>query len=295
MRFDLSDLRLFLNVAESASITAGASATNVAAASASERIKSMENEIGTPLLHREHRGVRPTAAGSTLMRHARLILEQNERMRGELAEFSAGLKGVIRLLSNTAALSEFLPQRMTEFLVTHPNIDLEITERQSGEIVQAIASGEYDIGIVADIVPIGDLESIPFALDQLVVVVPDGHLFCELEEIEFKRALTQDMIGLMRGSALMDHLDAQAARLMQGIHWRVRVSSFDTICRIVQGGVGVAVVPETAARRAQKFGRLKIVKLADPWATRHLTLCVRDQNSLSNPARELVEHIRLKT
>ena len=93
MRFDLTDLRLFLNVQETGSITAGAKRSHMTLASASERIRGMEDTLGVPLLLREHRGVEPTPAGRTLAHHARVVLAQMDRMRGELDHYGHGLKG----------------------------------------------------------------------------------------------------------------------------------------------------------------------------------------------------------
>src|SRR5438270_10961473 len=82
LRFDLTDLRLFLHVAEAASITHGASRSNMALASASERIRAMEDALGAPLLERKRRGVQLTPAGAALARHARIVTQQLEHMRG---------------------------------------------------------------------------------------------------------------------------------------------------------------------------------------------------------------------
>src|SRR5262252_9226593 len=109
MRFDLGDLRLFLSVVEAGSITRGAERMHLAIAAASTRIRNMEAALGTPLLHRERQGVQPTEVGRTLLHHARLLLQQSERMRSDLSEFAAGIRGQVRLMSNTNALTEFLP------------------------------------------------------------------------------------------------------------------------------------------------------------------------------------------
>jgi DNA-binding transcriptional LysR family regulator len=297
MRFDLADLRLFLSVTESSSITQGANNAHVAPPSASERIRNMEHEIGTALLFRESRGVRPTPAGIALAHHARTILKQNEVMRGELSEYANGLRGRIRLLSNTAGLSEFLPDLLSDYLHTHQNIDLEFEERPSHEIIQAISCGVGDagIGIVADIFPIGQLRSFPFVVDQLVLVVPAGHAFSELTGVEFSQALTQDFVGLMRHSALMKHLESHATRLSKSIRWRVRLGTFDAVCRLVEQGIGVAVVPERAAVRAQLNGNLVCIKLSDAWARRRLMICVRELDELPKHARQLVDHILSKS
>lgn len=128
MRFDLTDLRLFLHTAESGSITAGAERAHLTLASASARIRGMEAALGVPLLTRNRRGVETTAAGRTLVHHARVVLQQMERMRGELGEYARGLKGHVRLLSNTAAMTEFLPETLSAFLAQHPEVDIDLEE-----------------------------------------------------------------------------------------------------------------------------------------------------------------------
>src|ERR1700739_2918884 len=109
MRFDLVDLRLFLLVVEATSITHGAVRAGMALASASERIRLMEESLGAPLLERHRRRVRATAAGAALVHHAQLVIQQLERMREELSEYADGFRGRVRLLANTTAVAEFLP------------------------------------------------------------------------------------------------------------------------------------------------------------------------------------------
>src|SRR5215468_5068592 len=176
MRFDLVDLRLVLHVAEAASITHGAARAGMALASASERIRAMEQSLGAPLFERKRRGVALTPAGAALIHHARLVMQQLDHMRGELGQHAKGLRGHIRLFSNTAATLEFLPPALGSYLSMHPNIDVELEERPSPEIVRAVASGRADIGIVADAVDAAaELETFPYAQDRLVLVTPQRH------------------------------------------------------------------------------------------------------------------------
>src|SRR5258707_930627 len=156
IRFDLTDLRLFLYVAEAASITHGATRANMAPASASERIRAMEDALGAPLLERTRRGVRLTPVGSALVHHARIVTQQLEKMRGELGDYAKGLRGHVRLLSNTVAIAELLPATLASFLSAHPNIDVELEDRPSREIVRMIAEGHADIGIVTDAVDLAE-------------------------------------------------------------------------------------------------------------------------------------------
>ncbi|PTL84018.1 LysR substrate-binding domain-containing protein [Vitiosangium sp. GDMCC 1.1324] len=292
MRFDLTDLRLFLHVAESGSITGGAARTHLALASASARIRGMEEELGVPLLERERRGVRPTPAGRALVHHARTVLEQLERMRGELGEYAHGLKGHVRVLSNTAAMTEFLPEALSAFLADHPNVNVDLEERLSYEIVQAVAEGLADVGIVSDSVDLAGLESFPFRLDQLVLVTAREHPLAKHREIRFAEVLDHEFIGLATGSALQDYLSEHAARAGRRLKFRVRLRSFDAICRLVKRDIGIGVVPETAARRCQRSMAIRRLRLTDSWALRRLTLCVRRFAELPVHAQQLVQRLR---
>jgi len=292
IRFDLTDLRLFVHVAEAASITQGATRSNMALASASERIRAMEDALGAPLLERRHRGVHLTPAGSAVFRHARIITQQLERMRGELTEYATGLRGHVRVLSNTAATAEFLPAALGGFLSSYPNIDIDLEERPSREIVRAVAEGLADVGIVADAVdPAAEPQTFPFAADRLVLVAPCQHVLRRYREIAFRETLDHDYVGLVAGSALQEHVNDHAARSGHRLKLRVRLPGFDAVCRVVETGIGLAVVPETAARRCQRSMSIRIIGLTDAWALRNLTVCVRSFRSLPMHAQRLVEHL----
>ena len=297
MHFDLVDLRLVLHVAETGSITHGASRSAMALASASERIRALEETLGTALFDRGRRGVVPTEAGLTVIQHARLVLEQIERLRGDLRQHARGLRGRVRLSSNTAASLEFLPSALASFLQAHPSIDVDLAERASGDIVRAIARGEADIGIVADAVdPAAEFETFPFAEDRLVLVTPQRHVLGRQKRIAFRDTLAHDFVGLAPGSALQDHLDDHATRSGSRLRLRLRLpGGFDAVCRMVERGVGVAIVSRTAALRCRKTMAVRVVPLADPWARRRLQLCVRSLAGLPIHARSLVEHLRRVT
>lgn len=291
MRFDLTDLKLFLQVIETGSITHGAANANMALPSASARLRGMEELIGHPLLERGRRGVEPTPAGDTLAHHARLVLRQIEVMHGELGEYGSGLRGQVRLLANTAAMTEFLPAALAPWLASHPHIDIDLKERPSTDIVKAVAGGFADLGVIFDIADPGTLQLKPFAIDRLVLAVPAGHPFAKRRKLAFAEAAGQSFIGLSAGSPLQEHLDEIARQAGLTLSFRVRLRTFDAICRMVEGGAGVAVLPETAARKAKKSMKLALLALTDRWAVRHLSLCCRNFDALPSPARGLAAHL----
>lgn len=293
MRYDLTDLKLFLRVVESGSITAGAAQAHLALASASARIRGMEDALGVPLLLRSRRGVEPTDAGRTLLHHARAITLQMEKMRADLGDYASGLKGYIRLLCNTSALTEFLPDAMAAFMASHPQVNIDLEERPSQEIVQAIRDQLADIGIVTDAVDSSGLEARLFREDRLVVAMAPSHPLLKQaahqNTLPFAATLEYDFIGLAGDSALQKHIADHAGKLGRRLRYRVRVRSFDAVCRMAASGVGLAVLPESAVVRSRDADALRVIQLDDAWARRQLLLVMRSYAELPGYARNLAD------
>lgn len=294
MRFDLSDLRLFLHIVEAESITAGAERACLALASASARIKTLEDALGVPLLERHRRGVRPTAAGHALEHHARAMLCRLELLVGDLGRYAQGLRGRVRLLANTAALTEYLPDPLGAFLVDHPHLDIALDERPSHAIAEALLRQQADLGILAaERTPPG-LASRVFREDRLVCVVARGHpALAERRRVRFVELLDLDFVGVAGDNALQRHIARHAAEAGARLNLRVRVPGFEPLCRLVGRGVGIGVVPETAARRWRGHG-LRILRLDEAWALRVLRLCAPSFGDLSPHARALADHLALE-
>ena len=292
MRFDLTDLNLFRHIVEAGSITHGAARANLALAAASTRIRKMELSFGAELLVRGRAGVTPTQAGRTLLQHARAILAQTERLNEDLTPYARGLAGQVKVLSNTNALTEFLPETLSSFLTSYPDISVDLEERLSDEIVGLIAEGTADIGIVAGTVDHGGLHTFPFRSDRFVLVVAKGHELASRKRISFAETLDYNFVGIDRASAIQRFLADKASRIGRPLRLRVQLRSFDAICRLVECNVGVGIVPETTVERSVRNMAIEAVRLTDTWALRELTICVRDENALPPYARQLVDHLR---
>jgi DNA-binding transcriptional LysR family regulator len=292
MKFDLTDLRLFCEIVDAGSITAGAARSNLALAAASTRIRSMEFGLGAALLLRSRQGVTPTPAGLTLLKHARAMLAQSVRLREDLGAYANGASGEVRLLANTNALTEFLPEALSRFLADHPQVSVDLEERLSDEIVGLVAEGAADIGIVAGTVDVGALATYPFRSDRFVVVTPRSHPLARGEAVSFAEVLDYDFVGLDRASSLQRFLAGKAVREGRHMRLRVQLRSFDAVCRLVECGVGVGIAPATTAARAAKTMDLATIDLTDDWAVRELTIVIRAEGELRPSARALVESLK---
>lgn len=290
MRFDLTDLRLFLAVADTGSITHGAADMGLSLPAASERLRDMEAAGQVMLLERGRRGVSLTEAGEALVHHARTVMRQMADMHSELGLHAKAMRTAIRVAANTAAITEYLPAKLAIWMTENPRIDLELKERQSADIARAVVRGFVEIGILSDAAGTTELERIPFAQDQLVVIVAKHHRLAGSRRVSFPDILHEQFIGLSAG-ALQEHIESQASRLGGRLKIRTRLRTFEGIGNMVAAGAGIAIIPHTAAQRLRKTLPIATVAISDAWAKRNLVIAVRSREELTAAAKSLIDHL----
>ena len=148
-RYDLTSLELFVAVCDAKSISKAAEAQSIAASAISKRITQLEDISGAALLTRARSGVAPTAAGLTLLEHARNVLHNIDLIDRDLASDARGLRGYIRVFANASAIAEFLPASIVSFLADpkHADIDVHIEEMSSADVISGVRDGLAAIGI----------------------------------------------------------------------------------------------------------------------------------------------------
>ncbi|WGI24966.1 LysR family transcriptional regulator [Halomonas alkaliantarctica] len=290
-RFDFVTLKLFISVADEGRLTAAAEREHLALAAVSKRISDLEALVGTTLLYRRPRGVELTPAGQAFLHHARRIMDNIERLHAELSEYGEGVRGHVRIHSNTSAIIAFLPQDLSAFSRLYPEIKIDLQERVSSEIIAAVRDGLTDIGIFAGHVAAPDLQQLSYRHDRLVLMTPIDHPLAERESIAFNEALAFDFIGLQQDASLQSLLNEQANLAGKALRMRIQVRSFDAICRMIHHGMGVGVLPEQTIYRDLGDLQLKSIPLSDPWAQRELVIGMRRYASLHVTARHLVDHL----
>lgn len=271
-RIDPFDLRLFAAVVELGSITAGARHIHLSLAAASTRLQQLEHAIGATLLLRSRQGVRTTDAGRTLLLHAGRLQRDMKALHADMAAHAHGVRSTVRVLCNTAAMTEHLPALLGRFLVEHPDIDVDLRELGSPDVLLSMRQEQADIGIVADHVGTEGLNTRVFREDRLVAVLPRQDARTSRRPLPFVDLLDRPFVGLPVESGLSRLLHDQASQHGRGLHHRVRVRGLDAVMQLVGEGVGVAVVPQATALRLANE-RVAVRPLGDAWATRRLLLC----------------------
>ncbi len=288
MHFDLADLRLFIHIAESPSLTQGARRAHLSPAAASARIKALESQLDSRLLYRDSRGVELTPAGHRLLQHARLIMRQVEYLKSEFTEYGADNAGHIRIFANTTAVTEFLPEVLAGFLAQRPGVTVDLQERLSRDIVRGVLDGSTDMGIIAGPVRAQGLQVLHFSTDCLVLALPVGHPLATEKRVSLRQTLAYQHIGLHEGSTLLTFLRDQVEKLGGNLSLRIQVSSFEAVCRMIEAGVGIGIIPESAAIRHSRTMQLATVELDEPWAVRERSILVRDLEALPGSVRALI-------
>jgi DNA-binding transcriptional LysR family regulator len=290
-RLDLVSLSLFALIARTGSITKGAALAHLAVGAASKRISDLEATIGTTLFERHSRGVTLSVAGHALHCHAQRILSEVDLLTADLSDYASGLVGVVRLWANTSAVTQFLPQDLAAFSAANPGIRIELAEGDSREIVMAVLDGRADLGIFADRTAALGLHQVAYRTDRLSLIVPRGHALSSRRSVFFEDVLDYDFVSLSKGTSLADRLQAETEALGRNLKLRIRVRSFDAMCKMVNAGMGIAVLPSDAVHELVRSLHLRQIALRDAWAQRRLLIGLRDPKAVSRHARLLLEHL----
>ncbi len=288
MHFDFTDMRLLTYIAEMHSLTAGAKRACLSLPAASSRLKRFEDSLGLKLFHRTTQGLTLTPGGDVVLRYSREVNQQLERMRCELNQFVRGIKGTLRLQANTIATTDFVPSILPAFLATHPDVEVDLQERLSPEIVRAVCDGRADIGIVAGDISAEGLEVIPYREDRLVLVTSPDHELAGLDEVAYLQTLKYEHVCPFEGSALSNLLSQMADDGHRALRSRIRVGNFEAACRIVEANVAVGIVPESSARRYEKSMRICLTRLSDPWSVNRMSICVKNIGEIPSFGRDLI-------
>jgi DNA-binding transcriptional LysR family regulator len=295
VRYDLTSLDLFITVAEERNLTRAGRIKHLAVSAISKRISELEAQVGSSLLVRNARGVDLTPAGQSLLFYARQVKQTIEQLDHELGDYAAGVKGHVRIHAITSALSQFLPDDVSRFMSLYPQIKFDIEERVGSAVIRAVADGRADLGIIAAQTAAQGLETMPYRNDELTLVVPAGHPLANLESVRFKEVLEHEFVGPHLESSMHTLLTGEAEKLGMALQLRIRISSFDCMCRMVSTGLGLAVLPRSVINQYLRSHKLKAVTLDEPWSRRSLLLVFKKYDTASPTLKTLIDHLHYRS
>ena len=285
-------IRLFLSVLEEGSIGKAAAREFIVPSAASKRIGELEAMFRMPLLERGAKGVTPTPAGQALQHHARMVLQAMDRLHGEMSEYVDGVRGRIRVMAGVSSLASHLPGDIQEFMRTHERISIDLEENTTPRIFRAVLQGTADVGIAPNIANHEGLQIYPYRSLTLAVVMPDGHPLAKKTQLSYAETLEFEQVELGRSSGLSALLDTAVRDFTRAKRTRIRVHSYETICRMVASGMGIGVVPLFFAQSHGKMFGLHFARLTDAWADPMICIAVRENAPLPSAAKAFVDHLQ---
>ncbi len=292
MHITVADLRLFICIAEAENLTRGAKSAFLSPSAASGRLKALEEQLQNRLFYRESTGLKLAPAGHVLLRHARIILSQIEYLKSDIMKFSGDDGGHVRIFANTTAVTEFMPNILAEFLADRPKLTIDIEEKATKAIINGVREGAADLGIAAGPVATSGLQALHFSTDRLVLATCRDHPLAAAGQVSFVDTIDLEHISLHEGSTLQTFVRAQSEERGKKLTVRVQVRGFESMCRMIEAGVGVGILPESAAVRHRQTMQIAIVGLTDPWAVRERYVLVRDLDTLPGCTQSLIQAIR---
>ena len=290
MRYELTDLKVFLAIAAARSLSGGAADMHLTAPSASYRLKNLEQAMGAPLFERTPKVMALTPAGLTVKRYADSILGNVERLNEEMKRHTDGVAGHIRVFANSSTLNALMPT-LSRFLLAYPNVNVELEERLSADVIRAIKDGSADIGLAAGEIDLHGVDAITYARDELVFAVPPGHALSAWEKIALDMALSHDLIGLGKKSSNHVFLANLAEQLGVTPKVRVHASSFADALVLVKEGIGIALLPLSVTKPAADGGQLCVVRVDAHWAQRPQHIMVQSLAALQAHERAFVDFV----
>ncbi|GAB2898421.1 LysR family transcriptional regulator [Paralcaligenes sp. KSB-10] len=291
-RIDPYSLRLFVTTAAEGSIARAAARENIAPSALSRRIADLEHAFGVKLLVRSPKGIELTRAGAVVRERGQLIDKDLQALAREVLELDGQISGVVRLFANMSSMIGFLPERLKAFSASHPSVQITLAERDTRDVVRACLDDEADIGVCVKTDSSAGLESWPFANDPLIVVLPGEHPLSKANRLDFAKTMQYPLIWVHPGGALDTLLTAHTAKIDNQFKPAVVVSSFDIACRMIEVGLGIAIMPQsavTAYAGSRKFVRRP---LAETWASRELCIYALRKSPRHRAVQELIEALK---
>jgi DNA-binding transcriptional LysR family regulator len=291
LQLDLMSLRLLVLTAKTENLTQAANSAHMTVSAASKRLAELERVTHCTLFTRVPRGLQLTPAGRGLAEHARAILDVAQQMAHDATDYANGVRGHVRLFANTSAVIQFLPHDLAIFLAANPHVRIELAEALSDSTIHAVESGQAEIGIFADNAPAPGLQMQPYRRDRLVVLVPRAHELAQRAAVTLADTLDFDYVALNQGSSLLRRINDAAASTGRLLKVRIQVSSFDGICRMIEAGLGIGILPLGSVHPELLESKLRAIPLEGAWATRTLYVGVADASRLSPEAMNLYNYL----
>jgi DNA-binding transcriptional LysR family regulator len=288
---DLGQLEAFAQVATHSSFSRAAETLQLTQPSITARIQALERELGEELFERSGRGVRLTDAGRALLPYVERIMQTLQEARDAVEEVRNVQLGSLRLGSALTISTYVLPHILHEFCQEYPGVDVVIRTGRSEQVLNMLLADEVQVGLVRSLNN-PEVESIPLYDDEIVLVAYPDHPFSASGETTVAAAAKEPIVLFDRGSSyygLINNFFRQAGVIA---NVAMELDSLEATKRMVEEGLGVALVPLVTVERELEAGILRKIDLTDAEPIRRpISLIYRRHRRLSRTSQAFIDSL----
>jgi LysR family hydrogen peroxide-inducible transcriptional activator len=244
---EIHQLRYFCAVAASGSFTGAAELEGISQPSLSQQIRKLEQTVGAPLFTRLGRRIRLTPAGEALQEHAQEILRHSRDATQRIRQLGQSISGPLRVGAIPTVLPYLLAPRLTDFVTLYPEVQVDLKEETTTELVKQLQHGDLDVILVALPLRVAEVVCSELVRDPLMLAIPKNHPLAG-EEVAHIGAVQQERLLLLReGHCFRGDVLTACTRARAEFHAIFESDSLATIFSLVAAGLGVSIVPAMSA------------------------------------------------
>lgn len=290
MRHELRQVRAFLKVAELQSFTRAAAVLHVSQSALTVQVRQLEDELGVLLFDRNKRGVTITAAGRDLLEPLKLLVLDAESIAGYARDISAVRTGNLAIAALPTIAADLLPRAIQAFLRSNPGVRITVHDVVADRVRELVVKRAVDLGLGAASRQEREIRALPLFQDRLAAFVPTPHPLATRGEVSLRELCECDLILPNRESSVRRVVEAAAARDRGALAVRHETNYIPTALGMVRCGLGVAILPESAAN--WKIDGLVRVPICKPAMSRQICVLHRKDRKLSPAALKFVQSLR---
>lgn len=293
---DIKQLRALVTVAEAGSVTRAAELLHLVQPAVTRQIRTLEHELGVALFERTRQGMRPTAAGTTMVERARRALNELERARAEIRPEPGAVTGIVTVGLLDSA-SRLLAQPLASAVLRdHPGIDLRLLTAYSGHLQQWLDDGDLDLTLLYNLASTPSLNAEPLVRERLWAVAPPSAGLRAEQPVPFEEVASHPLVAPAAGHGLRRVIDAAAAQAGAEMHLLVQTNSMHVQKQLVLAGHGWTILPGVGIAEDVANGSLSAAPLCEPEVWRSIVLGTSRSGRITPAvevvARELTRRIR---
>ena len=284
----LAGLRAFTAVAEKHHFGSAATALGVSQSTLSQSLSALEAGLGTQLVERSTRRVRVTREGMQLLPLAQTVVEAAEAFTAAAAGTSDPLQGTLRLGMIPTVAPYVLPAVLAGLASRLPALTLRVIEDQTERLLSALRGGALDAALIALPADTGGITEVPIYEEDFLLAVPPGHPLSGKRRVPASALADLPLLLLDEGHCLRDQaLDVCQKAGVRAELADTRAASLATAVQCVTGGLGVTLIPQSAAPVEAARSQLGLAQFAAPRPGRRIGLVFRSSSGRDESYRGL--------